>query len=91
MRWGGLQTRPTTQEGKNISRFNRLTHGLRAKIPVLPGECTEAYATRLATWIEDLGASDDAQRFLVERAAGCRWILAQLGILENSVLRFMGL
>jgi hypothetical protein len=142
-------TGPTTQEGKNISRFNRLTHGLRAEIPVLPGECPEAYAHRLATWIEDLGARGDAQRFLVGRAvtaswkmergdsveeglladsmdaiangaeeadieeterlaarladdpsvirqlrktpAGCRWILAQLGILENRLLPFMAL
>src|SRR5580693_743431 len=66
-------TGPTTEQGKSICRWNALRHGHRAELPVLPGECPEAYARRLDQWMDDLGAENETQRFFVERAVKASW------------------
>ena len=79
-------TGPTSDEGKNICRWNALQHGLRAELPVLPGECPEAYAHRLEEWMDDLGAQNDMQRFLVTRAVKASWKMERGDSVENGLI-----
>src|SRR3954454_16730367 len=55
------------------SRFNGLTHGMRADTPVLPGEDPDRYQRRLAALLERHDPQDDASRFEVEWAARAAW------------------
>ncbi|MHB1560575.1 MAG: hypothetical protein ACYC61_24245, partial [Isosphaeraceae bacterium] len=61
-------TGPRTQAGKDRSRFNALQHGLRASLPVLPGEDASILKNRLESWTITLEPRDDVERYLVERA-----------------------
>src|SRR5271168_552996 len=79
-------TGPTTEEGKKICRWNALQHGLRAELPVLPGECPEAYARRLEQWIDDLGVQNDMQRFLAERAVKASWKMERGDSVEDGLI-----
>ncbi len=63
--------------GKNISRYNRLIHGMRAE-SILPGE-TEMYETLLDIHIDELGAETPLARMYIERA-----VKASLKILRGD-------
>jgi hypothetical protein len=47
-------TGPVTEEGKNKVRLNAVKHGLRAVLPVLPGEDPEAIERCRRAWSEEL-------------------------------------
>src|SRR5262245_29328920 len=68
-------TGPRTERGRAVSRFNNLQHGLRAEIPVLPGESAEEFLDLVATWTEQSEAGDHIERCLAERAAIAEWKL----------------
>ena len=61
-------TGPRSQAGKDRSRFNALQHGLRATLPVLPGEDESILKNRLDSWTVSLEPRDEVERYLVERA-----------------------
>ena len=67
------------------SRFNRLTHGLRASLPVIPGESQEAYDERLAEWMEDYAPKTGAVRFLVQRAVELSFKLERGDVVEEAL------
>jgi hypothetical protein len=79
-------TGPTSDEGKRICRWNSLQHGLRAELPVLPGECPEAYARRLEQWIAESHVQNDMQRFVVERAVHASWKIERAESVENGII-----
>ena len=59
-RQNGQKSRgPASPEGKARSRFNALKHGLKAQLPILPGEDPEEYQGRLQAWIADLKPQND--------------------------------
>ena len=66
---------PRTDEGKARSRLNRLKHGMRAALPVLPGEDPEALVARRRAWRRDLAPADEVERFLADQAVGASWTL----------------
>ncbi len=66
---------PRTQAGKDRSRFNALKHGMRAKLPLLPGEDPDALQARLVSWTAVCQPADDIDRYLVERAVNVSWQL----------------
>ena len=66
---------PRTQAGKDRSRFNALKHGMRAKLPVLPGEDPDALQARLASWTAICQPADDIDRYLVKRTVNVSWQL----------------
>ncbi len=68
-------TGPRTQAGKDRSRFNALKHGMRAEIPILPGEDENILKRRLDSWTATLEPRDDVERYLVERAVNVSWQL----------------
>src|SRR5215831_6135752 len=75
-RQNGQKSRgPKSQEGKARSRFNAIKHGLKAKLPVLPGEDAQLYQGRLDAWIADLQPANDLEQTLVERAVTITWQL----------------
>jgi hypothetical protein len=68
-------TGPTSQSGKSKTRFNALKHGMRARLPLLPGEDGGAFRARLDAWTVSLEPRDDLERYLVERAVNVSWQL----------------
>ena len=66
---------PTTTEGKNKSKLNRLKHGLRASQVVLPGESEAEFKAELKGWADDWRPTGDTSAVLVERTAIASWRL----------------
>ena len=46
---------------------------MRAETLILPGEDPEELQERLETWTEELGATTDAERYLVKNAVHASW------------------
>ena len=55
--------------------MNALKHGMRANLPVLPGEDPDAFHARVERWTADLQPNYDVERFLVHRAVQLSWQL----------------
>src|SRR3954447_19948037 len=68
-------TGPKTEAGKLRSRVNGLKHGLRAELPVLPGEDADALQARLDIWIIEQDARTVLEKSLVEAAVIASWRL----------------
>src|SRR5262249_51142648 len=83
---GQKSTGPRSAEGKARSRFNALKHGLKAKLPVLPGEDPQEYQGRLDAWIADLKPQNDVEHSLVERAVTITWQLDRAERAETARL-----
>src|SRR5215472_9492970 len=66
---------PRSAETKSRSRLNAIKHGLKAKLPVLPGEDAQQYQGRLDAWMGDLQPRNDLEQTLVERAVTLTWQL----------------
>jgi hypothetical protein len=67
-----------TEEGKDRSRFNAVTHGMTAKFDVLPGEDADALTGRIDAWTADLKPRNPLERNLIERAARVSWQLERV-------------
>ncbi len=72
---GAKSKGPTTAEGKNKSKFNRLRHGLRSGQVVLPGESAAEFQAELQGWADDWKPAGHTAAVLVERAAVASWRL----------------
>ena len=83
---GQKSTGPKSAEGKDRSRFNALKHGLKAKVPVLPGEDPQQYRGRLDAWIADWQPTNDVEQTLVERAVTLTWQLDRAERAETARL-----
>ncbi|MHB1559698.1 MAG: hypothetical protein ACYC61_19800 [Isosphaeraceae bacterium] len=68
-------TGPRTQAGKDRSRFNAVSHGLRSKQLILPGEDPAALGARMQSWTSIIQPQDDIERYLVQRAVNVSWQL----------------
>ncbi len=68
-------TGPITPQGKKKTRLNALKHGLRATIPVLPGEDASALEDRRQAWIDAKTPSDAVELYLIENAVAASWAL----------------
>ena len=78
-------TGPKSAQGKARASMNALRHGLRAEIPVLPGEdADELKRLRLET-LEKLDPDGALETALAERAAMLTWRLARTRRLEHAV------
>jgi hypothetical protein len=85
-------TGPRTQEGKERSRLNGVTHGMTAKFDVLPGEDAAGLTGRIDAWTADLRPRNQLERDLIERGARVSWQLdrveqAQVARLTANILK----
>jgi len=78
-------TGPTTQAGKDRTRFNSLVHGLRAESTIIPGDDQSKFDQLLegltAAWMPQ----DDMEKSLVEQVAVIQWKLARLDRSEARI------
>ena len=79
-------TGPRTADGKSRSRFNAVTHGLRAETVVLPHEDAAAFEAERLGWIEDWKPESQTRMVLVERAAAQSWRLRRCVRVETARL-----
>jgi hypothetical protein len=84
---GAKSKGPKTPEGKNISKFNGVKHGLRAEQVVLPGEDPAEFEAELQGWIDDWKPRSHTRAVLVERAAVASWRLRRAVRVESARLR----
>jgi hypothetical protein len=66
-------TGPRTEAGKNRSKMNRLTHGLRAEQVRLPTEDPAKLEAFMGAWVDDWNPPTMARLALVEEAATAAW------------------
>jgi hypothetical protein len=79
-------TGPRTEAGKARSRFNAVTHGMRAETVVLPHEDAAAFEAERLGWIEDWKPETQTRMALVERAAAQSWRLRRCVRVETARL-----
>ncbi len=66
---------PTSPEGKSVSKFNGLKHGLRAEHVILPGEDPAAFEAERQAWFNDWKPPSHTRAILLERTAVASWRL----------------
>jgi hypothetical protein len=87
-RINGAKSRgPKTDEGKAVSKMNRLTHGLRAEQVVLPHENPAEFEAEKQAWFDDWRPMSHTRAVLVERAAAASWRLRRAVRDEAARLR----
>lgn len=79
-------TGPRSTAGKERAKFNALTHGLRAKTLVLPGEDPAAYEQRLDEWLETFRPASPVEQYLVGRAVHLSWQIDRFDRAETALL-----
>jgi hypothetical protein len=81
-----IATGPITPEGKEVVRTNAVTHGLTAKLLVLPGECEADWADLLAATLAAFCPSHDRERDLAHQLAEADWRLRRVRRTETAFL-----
>ena len=80
-------TGPKTQAGKAISARNALTHGLRARTALLPGEDKDAFLRVFKGFRAEYRPIGRFQEALVEQMIVAYWKLSRLNRIETYVYR----
>jgi hypothetical protein len=78
-------TGPRSVEGKAVSRFNALKHGLDAASVVLPGENPAAYEFMVAPYDEELQPQTPTERFHVDSMIQANWQKQRLLRVESEL------
>lgn len=84
---------PVSEAGKRRSRLNSVTHGLRAKTPVLLDQDPQALADRMRAWTASLLPSDDVEQCAVDDAVTYSWLQdrarrAQVARINANILNY---
>jgi hypothetical protein len=66
-------TRPRTPEGKAVSSFNALKHGIDAPSAVIPGEDPAAYEALAADYHRQFHPRSAVEEFYVDTLIRCDW------------------
>jgi len=80
-------TGPRSVEGKSVSRFNALKHGVDAASIALPGENPAAYQALADAYDETYRPPTVIQRFLVDSMIRADWHKKRLQCLEADLIR----
>ena len=75
---------PKTGQGRAPVKFNRVSHGLCAVTPVLPGEDSEAFEQLRSNLFQEYQPAGETERVLVEEFALCSWPLVRLRRVETQ-------
>lgn len=81
-----LSTGPRTVDGKAAVARNAIRHGIFAAVPVIPGECTDAWEAHRAGVVESLAPWGLLEVNLAERAALVLWRLQRLARYEAETV-----
>src|SRR5215213_9350025 len=77
--------RPTTEEGKEITRWNAARHGIRSPAPVVPGiEKAEDWEAHGEGVLESLRPEGHLETVLAERVALLSWRLHRVTRYETE-------
>jgi hypothetical protein len=77
---------PKTNEGKAVSRYNALKHGLLSKEVLLENEDTEAFAEFSEALSEELKPVGPFEETLVDRIISCYWRLRRAVYVEKNTM-----
>ena len=80
-------TGPRSVEGKSVSRFNALKHGVDAASITLPGEDPNAYQSLADAYDETYPTETVIQRFLIDSLVRADWHKKRLQRLEADLIR----
>ena len=80
-------TGPKTPEGKAIASRNAITHGLSARMPVIPGENEAEFAAYTERWLDELEPIGPMEEHLAERIIGIAWRLRRVGQIEADLFK----
>jgi hypothetical protein len=80
-------TGPRSVEGKSVSRFNALKHGVDAASIALPGEDSAAYQALADAYDETYSLDTVMHRFLVDSLIRADWHKHRLQRLEADLIR----
>ena len=80
-------TGPRSVEGKSVSRFNALKHGVDSTSITLPGEDSAAYQALADAYDQTYQPPTVIQRFLVDSMIRADWQKKRLQILEADLIR----
>jgi len=78
-------TGPRTEEGKEVSKYNALKHGLTATSVLLPDEQQSVLEEFTASLYNDLHPMGPLETLLVERIVFAAWRLLRLGRIEAGI------
>ncbi len=78
-------TGPTTQAGRDKSRFNHLIHGIRAQSVLLPGEVAEDFTLHRDALVASVNPQDEMEKSFVEQIAASQWKLSRLDRAEDRI------
>ena len=84
---GSKSKGPKTIQGKDTSKMNRLTHGLRSDQVVLPGESVAEFQAELKGFRDDWRPASHTASVLVERATIASWRLRRCVRAESDLIR----
>ena len=80
-------TGPRSAEGKSVSRFNALKHGVDAASIALPGENPAAYQSLADAYDAQYRPGDPTGRFLVDSMIRADWQKQRLQRIESDLIR----
>ncbi len=79
-------TGPRTESGKQRSSFNALSHGLTARIAVLPTEDPDTYQRHIQEYLDEYKPATPTETQLVHEIANTAWRLNRIPFLEAELL-----
>jgi len=83
---GAFSRGPVTPEGKARSSQNAITHGMVAKVVVLPGENEEVFIQVVQSYCDRFKPVDDVERDMVYEIAICSWRMGRAVRVERHML-----
>jgi len=78
-------TGPRTLEGKARSSLNAVTHGLRARQPLLADESIDEYEALAAALVEQLTPETAVEELLVDEVTSLAWRLRRAARVETAL------
>jgi hypothetical protein len=80
-------TGPRSVEGKSVSRFNALKHGIDASSVVIPGEDPAHYQALAADYLSDFRPQSPSESFHVDTMLRADWQKRRLQRVETDLFR----
>jgi len=82
-------TGPRSVEGKSVSRFNALQHGVDAQLPIIPGEDPAEYQALVTEYQNRFQASTPDERYHIQTMIDSDWQKRRLIRLETDLYHIL--